>query len=271
MVLFFLFCIGHKENEENKLGVLQNILAEAKTQNKNPPTQMQTTSGLRLSDTMLANPPKCTPITAGIICFSQAPVTNTIFLLLGLETKQRLWCDFGGRINPGESVEGAAAREFCEESLCIIDMSPERVAFSEYLGHAKQMLLKRDYFLKLNIVHNTVDDVDQSRVYYLKHVPWQPDIKQKFARLHANLMTQNISCSHPAILETSPSYILDEHWLEKTKIKWWSLDRLKDVLKNRGKYKKHRFRQSFLRVLNLVLDKLEECQFEQNADVVEAM
>jgi ADP-ribose pyrophosphatase YjhB (NUDIX family) len=218
-------------------------------------------ASVALSSTKLASPPCCTPITAGIICFSVAPSTKNIFLLLGLEDKQKQWADFGGAINPGESVEFAAAREFSEESLCAIDLSSSRVPFEDYEETIRKTLYDGNYFMRLDLVHNTVDNVDNIRVYYIIQIPWSPYVKSRFAdvrdRLLGRLELDDETNLHPAIKSREPLKV-DEHWLEKSQIKWWSVERLKGVLKNNGKFRDSRFRQSFLRVLDVILTQLDD-------------
>ena len=209
----------------------------------------------KLQSTKLADPALCVQFTAGVICFSVAPVTGNIFLLLGLEDKQNLYCDFGGSINPSESPEGAAAREFCEESLCVINISLP-VSFPEYECSIKKMLQSRNYLAKLEILQNTVDGIDQVRVYYIKQIPWQPCVKKSFQATKEQLL--NGCIIHPAVLTGKDDIKhVDDHWLEKKKIKYWSLDRLRDVLKNNGKYKQHRFRKTFLPALAIVIKHLD--------------
>jgi hypothetical protein len=222
---------------------------------------MTSSASVALSATSLAMPPCYTPITAGIICFSIAPSTKNIFLLLGLEEKQNQWCDFGGAIGIGESVEVAAAREFAEESLCVIDFERSAIPFEEYEQTIRQSLLNGNYFMRLDVVHNTIENVDNVRVYYLKEIPWCPYIKTRFAEVREQLLgnyeMEKETIKHPAIQSFEPLTI-DEHWLEKSRIKWWSIERLKGVLKNNGKFKDSRFRQSFLRVLDIILTQLHD-------------
>jgi len=55
------------------------------------------------------------------------PYHRTHGFLLGRETSNKLWADFGGQCEPGESAEECAAREFSEETMGIV-LSRQEVA-----------------------------------------------------------------------------------------------------------------------------------------------
>jgi hypothetical protein len=185
------------------------------------------------------------------VCFSVAPDTSNVFLLLGQESRSQKWCDFGGQVNDRECVEGAASREFCEESLFAItlDQTASAVNLQEYRQLLKQALQNGDYFLKLDILQDSTAEVAHPvHVYYLVEVPWQPNVKDLFNHARDDLVTKNI-IDHPALCHGK----VDEHWLEKSKVRWWSLDRLKDVLRHNGKFRQQRFRSSFVTMLKIML------------------
>ena len=209
---------------------------------------------IKLEATHLANPPCQIFISAGIICFSVHPTTSDIFLLLGEEETQETFCDFGGSINPSESVEGAAAREFAEESLCVIYVHGVEEIYDKYENSVKQHLLNGNYLLKLEILQNTVDGVDYVRVYFLKQVPWQPQVKDIFQQVKRAIVEGTII--HPAVQFNQDTFTVEKQWLEKNKIKYWSLERLKYAIKNNGKYKHKRFRKTFVPVLVIVIQQL---------------
>lgn len=200
-----------------------------------------------VEQTKLCEPALHWPVSAGIICFSIAPTTGDVYMLLGLEDKQEMWCDYGGAINPAESIEGAAAREFCEESICAIKLNEDdEYDFMTYEQSLKRSLLAKDYVARIDILHKTVNDVDQVKVYFLKRVPWQPEVKVKFRTMRQQIVDLTIE-NHPAI--DVANKMVKDHWLEKRKLKYWSLVRLKDALKNHGRFKSHKFRRTFLSAL----------------------
>lgn len=203
--------------------------------------------------------------TGGIICFSVEPKTHNIFVLLGRETcfeqmdsSAGRWCDFGGKINHTESVQCGAAREFAEESLCLVELPvTKNRPYSKYMHQVERMLQEKDYFMKLSARAKDFD-----RVYYLKEVPWQPEIEQKFKEIRDKLLSASRNPGtlpfslrhHPAVRDLS----VDRHFLEKQSIAWWSLDRLAEVVKNQGKFKRQKFRRVFLPVLTQIVQHLQQ-------------
>jgi hypothetical protein len=229
--------------------------------------------GIQIANTNLSEPPTHTCITGGMMCFSVEPKTQNIYILLGRETcfeqmnsTQGQWCDFGGKIHPGESVVGGAAREFAEESLCVVQLEQKYHAYAGYIERVQKMLQDEKYFLKISIILPQKDGIEHARVYYLKEVSWQPNVENKFVSTRAQLAEKEGKLpfslrNHPSVsydAETGNSKV-DRHFLEKQSIAWWSVDRLSEVVRNNGKYKQHRFRKSFLPVLKIVVKTL--CDF----------
>ena len=137
---------------------------------------------VRLTATMLHAPPRTIPMTAGVVCFAVEPASGQPHLLLGRETcfddmdsEDGPWCDFGGRIQPGESVLHAAAREFAEESMCTVD-TPCGLLDA---GHLQKLLRASRYHLRLEVFVPRRDYMVHVRTYFLVQVPWQP---QRHAR-----------------------------------------------------------------------------------------
>lgn len=197
-------------------------------------------------------------VTAGVICFAVAEATQSVFLLLGQEQNEQ-WCDFGGHLQEEEDALQGAAREFAEESLCVVQLDGEETGKNEteraeqYARLVQDQLQANKYFLRLEI--SSVEDESKLaflpiRVYYLKRVHWQPDVAARFADLRQRLLLADDEtlCNHPAIN--------NDAWFEKVAVDWWSVDRLRQVMRNDGKYKEQRFRKSFLPVLNIILNKL---------------
>jgi hypothetical protein len=115
------------------------------------------------------------------------------------------------------------------------------------------------------------------RVCYVKSIPWQPCAPDIFHTVYKSLKhLQNLASkdskiqyykdlpdylkNHPAIqINYENGNISDisiqSEWMEKQKIEWWSLSRLKNVLRNGGKFKYHSFRLGFLTTLGIVVEK----------------
>ena len=223
-----------------------------------------------LVDTRLVDPPGQTFVTGGILCVSVEHRTQNIYVLLGRETcfqemdsSHGMWCDFGGKLDVNESVISGTAREFSEESLCLVGMcSNQKHTYTHYIDTIKRMLYCENYFLKISIILPQIDGSEHVRVYYIKEIPWQPDIVEKFSQIRSKLLeveTNGVPFSlrtHPAITEY---HKVNRHFLEKHSIRWWSIDRLIQVVRNHGRYKNHRFRRSFLPILRLLVYKLQDC------------
>ena len=208
----------------------------------------------------MAIPPALTAtraLTAGVVCFSVAPATQTLYLLLGQERNDK-WCDFGGHLEAGEVPAQGAAREFCEESLCVLHFDDGDDVSSEehYLENVCKHLLADDYFVRLEIACAPKRKKFEyrsglSRFYFVKQIPWQPEAPARFAEARELL----VHSGHvPAALRAGDEKTL----LEKVALEWWSVDRLRQVLRNDGKHRDQRFRRSFLPALGLVLSKLTE-------------
>lgn len=119
------------------------------------------------------------------------------------------WCDFGGRIEPGESQEEAAAREFFEETLGVVctdscarsahrDAAMGSVdvgAPSGLHGDADRRALAADlaagrYAFKVRTCLNHGADPTVPRrhhVTFVKRIPWTPSVVLQFARLRCEL------------------------------------------------------------------------------------
>jgi hypothetical protein len=221
---------------------------------------MQTHS-VALASTCLFNPPNYVPLTAGVICFAMPPGTNDVYILLGLQDVQDSWCDFGGMVNKNETVECAAAREFCEESLCVALLHKDRfVSYQQYNAELTHLLQTGKYWKRIEILQRTSKDVDQVRVYFVKQIPWQPHLQTTFGSVCDKLLTtkKESPCAHPSL---NPNYDVHPHCVEKIDMQWWSLDRLQSVVNNDGRYKNQRFRRSFLPVLSVVLQQFKQDGF----------
>jgi len=124
------------------------------------------------------------------------------------------------------------------------------------------------------------------RVCYVKHVPWQPDISDTFQQVYQSLLQlsqiEKLKDQieffntlpdriryHPACVVHKDStgniiqFSIKPEWMEKNQVAWWSLPRLKNVLRNGGKYKKNIFRYGFLSTLSMVVEKFTHLSAKQ--------
>jgi hypothetical protein len=121
------------------------------------------------------------------------------------------------------------------------------------------------------------------RVCYLKKIPWQPNLPRLFITTvkYLNRLAKLSSAKqrvmyfetglpkklwhHPALLKY---YEVDEdgdhlvdvcvhgQWLEKQQMAWWSIPRLKNVIRSGGKYKNVRFRHGVLSTLSVAIEQI---------------
>ena len=240
---------------------------------------------------------KC--VSAGIFPYSYVPNSDQIYFLVGQEAYNSQWprhscrwSDFGGKIEPDETETHAAAREFLEESLGVIQLSEKKLPpypSNETLEEIQTMLDQQVYtFRVLARIPHTNRPI--WRACYVKRIPWQPNIPRVFKKtreklhfLHGlekkgktkELMNYYRSMPHwvhhhPAIeTQYSSTGVLSSvhvrsSWLEKQQIRWWSLPQLYYVVQNKGRYKKSQFRMGFLLTLKHILQEFEKLYTHQN-------
>ena len=220
-------------------------------------------------------------VSVGMICFSVDPKTNNIFLLLGKETcfenmqsPRGAWCDFGGKPRDEETAPDAAAREFCEESLACVNFECARTRPRNVKTRLAQVLKTGAFFCRIDLTaltqwtqhHNQKRNV--TRTYFVKEIPWQPhvphtfqDIRKKLCHVQSSGEVDTCPFSlrnHPSLEVQNKHVRVNNHYLEKHSIMWWSLDRLCEVLQKHGRYKNQRFRKSFLPILQIVVARLKQ-------------
>lgn len=198
-------------------------------------------------------------ISAEVICRSFTK--GCVYFLLGQEsTRYSLsrdgkegngtWSGFGGGSEVNETAEETAAREFTEESMNII-MS-EDVCLKR--------LQDQEYIKKVTVEYKNQRDELVQRVYFIMNIAWDPDLPSKFQKertfYHEMQKDPTIKKKEKeekrGIKKGMGRWIVDSHFLEKQTIKWWSLQRLQYVCEN-GKFKKNRFRKSFVAVLPFLI------------------
>lgn len=157
------------------------------------------------------------------------------------------WSDFGGRIQAKESYLEAAAREFTEECLGCVDLPGLRVNRTrpttredllDYQAHVRSLLQDRCYLHRLMMLPGcegalSGEGSQHCRVYFLMRVPWNPGIPKFFAQARSQLT--------------------EEHYQEKSQIRWWSLDRLNEILHFKGNLGNEWIRKGFLPALHVIV------------------
>ncbi len=231
-----------------------------------------------------------------------------IYLLLGKEMRDALhsnrfakWCDFGGRLHPGETPEHGAAREFSEESLCVVDMAETKrempvdhatrvrwPSFAHYQSYIRDALDRGQYTLRITVLAPVNGKESVSRVFFLKRVRWQPRSFEYFNAVRSNLLriqrlrdnqqsnahlVEGYLAMHPAVqlekiavteggLCHAPyMFSVNQDYLEKQQIMYWSLGRLEEVMQMGGTWKNQPFRHSFMCALRIIIDKLRDIYY----------
>lgn len=199
------------------------------------------------------------------------------------------WSDFGGGLLPGETETEGAAREFVEESMAIValpgDCVHERSGPFENQASVQSLLEQKKYTFRVaaNVVSRdeatpAVNGSRRVRVCYVNRIPWQPDLPEKFDKIKEALDklgdTENMQDvlhyyhnlspdmqTHPALeidkdaTGTVVGVYVKPEYREKQQIGWWSLHRLKSILRNNGCYKsKFCFRAGFLCTLAVIIE-----------------
>ena len=184
-------------------------------------------------------------------------------------------------------------REFVEESLCLIPFNqttdPQKISLDVQQG----------MFTYKGILTNPAKTEQHRRVCFVKRIEWNPDVVREFQQLKSQLLylqklqkyqqyDKMLECfkklpvqykTHPTIFQSlsatcSPLSVksmsqlkINEKYLEKCELGWWSFNRLQRVLKNQGMHQGHHcFRSGFLCVLNAVMEYIKR---EKNSTPVQ--
>ncbi len=199
------------------------------------------------------------------------------------------WSYFGGRVKPGETELECASREFVEESLGLAWLDEALCVPTLNAEVAQEALARGNYTFRVALdtrtdrpLHASTPETDmqQLRVCYVKRIPWQPDLPEQFQCLRQHLETidtlsrQDMAAattrfatlprevqSHPAfdVCRNAHGQVVavtvKSEYLEKQQIGWWSLHRLRSIIRNGGSYKnKYCFRIGFLSTLAVIVE-----------------
>lgn len=199
------------------------------------------------------------------------------------------WSYFGGRVKPGETEMECASREFVEESLGLawLDEAGRMPSVTADVTH--EALARGNYTFRVALDTRTDRpvpasphgaSVQQLRVCYVKRIPWQPELPEQFQCLRQQLegidvlSRDNMAAATtkfatlPREVQIHPAFELrhDHHgtlvavtvkaeYLEKQQVGWWSLHRLRSIIRNGGSYKnKYCFRIGFLSTLAVIVE-----------------
>ena len=220
---------------------------------------------------------------AGIMCYAYSEQTQDIFFLLGQDKAYaNRWSDFGGAMKSGESETQCASREFVEETMAVVPITQSQQQQQQYVhpDDVRFALEQRNFTFRVSGTA-AKDPEEHQRVCYVKRIPWQPDLPEKFDHVRQHLdqvlkiasqdgmevaiaywstLPQSIQ-EHPAFSITRSendvisSVTVKPEYTEKQQIGWWSMFRLRTILRNEGAYRnKFCFRIGFLSTLAVVVE-----------------
>lgn len=130
---------------------------------------------------------------AGCVCIA-VDDQGLGYVLLGREAHNPYWADgshrwssFSGRVEAGEDATRAAAREFAEESLCLVRLGSRAGDAAEAAAHIRSS--------SLGVVEHTVEGRRGPcrNVLYLLPVPLDPGLPARFARLRGELEALDVA------------------------------------------------------------------------------
>ena len=135
------------------------------------------------------------PFAAGIIPYIYIPTSNLLtecYYLLGLEKSNNLWSGFVGNSNEGESISDTALREFNEETVFI---------FEEYTNYIKEELKDKNYYK---------DTTSTGKDVYIYFIEFPIESQEKIK----DFMNNKAKCE-------------EEHFHEKSILRWFTIDEIK--------------------------------------------
>lgn len=220
-------------------------------------------------------------ISSGFLLYSYAVQTNDVYFLLGQESYHpewpysNRWCDFCGTKKPLETESECAARELMEETFNCVQFDPPRTLDLEQILSCIQ---QREYLCCISAYFPVQGSIQaRKRICYVKEIPWQPNLPELFARktrLYRPFQTlttpaerlqywQSLTSSEQQvpflhIIQNNSDQVIDvciqSEWIEKSHLEWWSIPRLRQVVRNEGKFRKTYFRRGFIALLKVILE-----------------
>ncbi len=212
-------------------------------------------------------------MSAGVVPFCIEATTHTIYILLARRAAHMyhrpgkgVWSDLGGSAmrEDGDDSARTAAREFMEESLGTVHLFEHLdVAPADYCDVMWQELRENKYSLRVTqILRSPMDEQLSRRVFYVKKVPFDAELTQAFFDARSQLLRlpehpdpaqlPAFFVNHPAIRTGSVA----SAFLEKDRVKWFSLDHVLRALKK--PCSKLFVRPSFRPALAVIAAKLSE-------------
>lgn len=207
--------------------------------------------------------PKARLVGASIIAITKDPIHGNIYVYLGRErrypqwSESETWSDFGGGVrycpstNIPETAETTAAREFWEETACMMHFEQEANKDGTYVHPSfepmRAALLEHRYLMRINI--SQPDGAEYA--CWVVQTAWAPDFPMRFAKLTRALRAKkdygidscDIPRTHPAIINDRVNSV----FTEKTSIALFSLPILQRALEDNNAICRRHNRVEYLR------------------------
>jgi hypothetical protein len=209
---------------------------------------------------------------ASILPFSVDPNWQCVYFWLAQErfcpgwpAGSLTWSDFGGSMSAeddGDPIR-CACREFNEESMSVIPVTPEEATKGDDALHAEgargstdgivEMLGSACYTLRITTV------ISEGHIYvtYVKQVPWRPESQELFTSTFNKARSNDLPGTHPAVSASGNAH---DAFLEKTSVRLFSILQLRRMVDyttdcgSRAASGGERLRWGFHRRLSLILD-----------------
>ena len=187
-----------------------------------------------------------TLIGASILPFCVDNVFGNVYFILARERfvagwrGSLTWSDFGGRCEGSESAEECAAREFQEETMAVIPVTPRENSrsYAELVRAGARRdtealatdLRAGGYTLRVNVASTS-----GTYTTFVKQVPWRPECQDGFRDVLRQARAGTLSPDHAV---SGDGAGVSDVFLEKTCVKLWSVDQVRrlvsDTRRQRG-------------------------------------
>ena len=194
---------------------------------------------------------------ACILPFCTEPRDGRIYFLLGKERQtnkwmraSELWSGFGGRpLSRSESAEETAAREFVEESSCMVKFFQRDTLPRTAHADIADALKRREFKFSIQFTTPPGASSSPTKVYvvFVCQIPWDPDCLHRF-QAHRKSMLQRCmpttttpaaaaDTDHPALSrsDADPSqFSLNKDYMEMQQLGLWSIPQLLRAVNTSG-------------------------------------
>lgn len=184
---------------------------------------------------------------ACILPFCTEPQHGRIYFLLGKERQtskwmraSELWSAFGGRpLSRAESAEETAAREFVEESSCMVKFFAHDTLPRTAHADIADALKRREYKFSIRFATTSAHGGTKVYVVFVCQIPWDPECLNRFAA-HRRAVLKRCAATegggreeeeeqHPALSRSGADpahFSLNKDYMEMQQLGLWSIPQL---------------------------------------------